>query len=101
MQEDGVTVTLTELSRFEMGSEVSAMCIADDFEGLDLLYVTLYDAPHYSLNVLSFSNDELCLLARMPLSACLETLQTRKHYQHQLVKGGHVFSQFNHQTRKG
>ena len=82
MLEDGTAVTLTELSRFEIGSEVSAMCIADDFEGLDLLYVTLYDAPHYSLNVLSFSTDELRLLARMPLSACLETLQTRKHYQH-------------------
>ena len=91
---------LTELSQFEMGSEISAMCVADDFEGLDLLYVTLYDAPHYSLNILSFSTDEFRLLARMPLSACLESLQTRKFYQHQLVKGGHVFNQFNHGAKK-
>ena len=57
-----------------MGSEISAMCVADDFEGLDLIYVTLYDAPHYSLNVISFMTDEMRLLARMPLSSVLETL---------------------------
>lgn len=57
-----------------MGSEVSAMCLADDFEGLDLLYVALYDAPHYSLNVISFTTNEMRLLARMPLSSVLETL---------------------------
>ena len=57
-----------------MGSEISSMCIADDFHGLDLLYVTLYDAPHFSLNVISFISDEMRLLARMPLSACLEPI---------------------------
>lgn len=99
LSEDCSSVTLSELSKLEMGSEISSMCIADDFEGLDLLYVTLYDAPHYSLNVISFSTDELRLLARMPLSACLESLQTRKFYQHQLVRGGQVFSQFNGQKK--
>ena len=57
-----------------MGSEISAMCVADDFDGLDLIYVTLYDAPHYSLNVISFMTNEMRLLARMPLSSVLETL---------------------------
>ena len=74
MSEDGENVAVTALSQIDMGSEVSAMCIADDFEGLDLLYVALYDAPHFSLNVISFTQDELRLLARMPLSACLETV---------------------------
>ena len=37
-----------------MGAEISAMCIADDC-GIDAIYVTLSDAPHYSLNILSMA----------------------------------------------
>ena len=36
----------------------------------------------------------------MPLSSVLEMMQTKKYYQHQLVKGGQVFSQFNHGAKK-
>ena len=52
--EDGFTVSLSEIARLDMGSEVSAICLADTedaFTQLDMAYVTLYDAPHYSLNI--------------------------------------------------
>ena len=54
LAEDGITVNLTELARVEMGAEISAMCIVDDC-GIDAIYVTLSDAPHYSLNILSMA----------------------------------------------
>jgi len=39
-----------------MGSEVSALSISDDSNLIELVYVCLYDAPHYSLNVLSLTS---------------------------------------------
>ena len=36
-----------------MGAEVSAMTLSEDNGAVDVIYVALYDAPHYSLNVLS------------------------------------------------
>jgi hypothetical protein len=64
-----------------MGAEISAMCLADDTE-LGLVYVALFDAPHYSLNVLTTTGGSLRLLARMPLASVLESAQTQKYYQH-------------------
>ena len=80
-----------------MGAEVSAISILDDFNDLEIAYVTLYDVPHYSLNILSLGSDEMRNLARMPLASVLHSAQTKKYYQHQLVKGGHVFTQFNNE----
>ena len=54
LAEDGITVNLTELARVDMGAEISAVCIADDCD-IDAIYVTLSDAPHYSLNILSMA----------------------------------------------
>ena len=63
-----------------MGAEISALCIADDC-GIDAIYVTLSDAPHYSLNILSMAVEgRMRLLARMPLSSVLEMAQTKKFY---------------------
>lgn len=59
-----------------MGSEVSAMVLSEDSEVVELLYLTLYDAPHYSLNVIGLSSDNgdesLRILARLPLASILE-----------------------------
>ena len=84
----------TGIEKLEMGAEISAMCIADDTE-LSLFYVTLFDAPHFSLNVLISSEGNLRVLARIPLASVLESTQTWKFYQHELVKGGYAFSQFS------
>ena len=54
LAEDGITVNLTELARVDMGAEISAICIVDDCD-IDAIYVTLSDAPHYSLNILSMA----------------------------------------------
>lgn len=89
---DKATVTLEEVAKIEMGAEVSGLCISDDSNEIDLVYATLYDAPHYSLNVLHLSRDsELQLLARIPLSSILQMPQTKKYYHHRLVKNGQVF----------
>ena len=68
-----------------MGAEVSAMCVMDTLKS-GLLYVTLYDAPHYSLNVLSLgdidSSKALMMLARIPLASVVEIEQTKKFYKH-------------------
>ena len=85
MSDDGSSVSLTEVSKIEMMSEISALCISTDSKIIDILYVTLYDAPHYSLNVLSLAqNDEqeIKLLARVPLASILNMPQTKKFYQH-------------------
>ena len=65
-------MSLTQVSQINLESEISAMCTVSE---LDLVYITLYDAPHFSLNVLHFSKDQddLQLLARMPLAAVLES----------------------------
>lgn len=61
-----------------MGAEISAMTLSEDSGIVDVLYVTLYDAPHYSLNILSLSSSKaetqqsLRLLARLPLASILE-----------------------------
>lgn len=85
MSDDGSSVSLTEVSKIEIMSEISALCISTDSKIIDILYVTLYDAPHYSLNVLSLAqNDEqeIKLLARVPLASILNMPQTKKFYQH-------------------
>lgn len=50
------------------------MCVADTVKPA-MLYVTLYDAPHFSLNVFNMvtesDNKELMLLARMPLASLM------------------------------
>ena len=84
-------MSFTGFERLEMGSEISAMCIADDTE-LSLFYVTLFDAPHFSLNVVALIEGNLRVLARIPLASVLESTQTWKFYQHELVKGGYAFS---------
>ena len=57
-----------------LGAEISAMCVADKVKPA-MLYVTLYDAPHFSLNVFNMvtesDNKELMLLARMPLASLM------------------------------
>ena len=50
------------------------MSICEGSGIVDVLYVALYDAPHYSLNILSLS--DLRLLARLPLASILEVHQT-------------------------
>lgn len=72
LAQDGTSVVVTESSKLEMGAEVSAMCLALG-TGLELIYVTLYDAPHFSLNVLATAGGQLRLLARMPLASVLES----------------------------
>lgn len=55
-----------------MTSEVSAISINTESGVIDLLYLTLYDAPHYSLNVISLAQEsKMPLLARLPLSSIL------------------------------
>ena len=75
----GVTVAMNEVARIELGSEVSAICSYEEQE-IHLIYVSLYDAPHFSLNILNLAATELQLLARMPLTSILETSQTKKFY---------------------
>lgn len=83
-------MSLIELGSIEMRAEVSAISISDDIEGLSVAYVALYDAPHYSLNLINLSTspslgkvgsiEELRILARMPLASVLQTVQTKKYY---------------------
>jgi len=80
-------VSIVKESVIELGSEVSALTLAQDSDMIDLIYVTLYDAPHYSLNVLSqadpaTSKSIIKLLARIPLTSILAMPQTKKFYQH-------------------
>lgn len=46
-------VSLVQLGSIEMGAEVSAISISDDMDSLSIAYVALYDAPHYSLNLIN------------------------------------------------
>ena len=85
--EDGkIAISMTEIATVDMGAEISAMCLAEDSDIVDLLYITLYDSPYYSLNVLSLRNENyslqptLKLLARIPLTSLLELPQTKTFY---------------------
>ena len=89
---------MEEVVAVDMGSEVSAMSLSEDSGVVDLIYVTLYDPPFYSLNVLSLHSEStdvqpsLRMLARIPLTSLLELPQTKTFYQHEIVKNGQVFA---------
>ena len=52
--DDGkITASMEEIVAVDMGSEISAMSLSEDSGIVDLIYVTLYDPPFYSLNILS------------------------------------------------
>ena len=61
-------------------SEISSICHSKTC-GLELAYVSLHDAPYYSLNIVSLANDTMTIIARMPISAVLELAQMKKFCQ--------------------
>ena len=88
---------MQEVCRMEFKNEISALCFARSSD-LDFVYVGLYDAPYYSLNILSFANETLTLIARMPLSVMLELSQMKKFCQMQMIRRGQAFTKFNHES---
>ena len=81
----------------KFNSEISSICVSKTCD-LELAYVSLFDAPYYSLNIISLANETMTIVARMPISAVLELAQMKKFCQHQMIRQGQVFSKFNHET---
>jgi hypothetical protein len=81
LSEDKHSATLKEISSMKFTSEVSSICVSKTCD-LELAYVSLYEAPYYSLNIINLANETMTIVARMPISAVLELAQMKKFCQH-------------------
>ena len=66
-------------------------------DGVDLAYITLYDAPYYSLIVAAIGKGEDCLrvVFEHSLAVDMELEQTRRFCVDKIVTEGGIFSDFN------
>ena len=77
LSDDKQSASLKEISSMKFACEISSICFSKTC-GVELAYLSLHDAPYYSLNIVSLANESMSIIARMPISAVLELAQMKK-----------------------
>jgi hypothetical protein len=86
-----------EVGRLTFQSQISALCLACE-SGVKVAYLTLYDAPYYSLKVVGISKadqNNLRVIVEHSLAVDLELEQTRRFCVDKIIQEGSIFSEFN------
>jgi hypothetical protein len=71
--------------------------------GIKVAYLTLYDAPYYSLKVIAISKSEsniLKVIFEHSLAVDLELEQTRRFCVDKIIYEGTIFSEFNPENKQ-